>query len=341
MSTGDPAPQPLTPETLQALSISQVRQWVERQGMDLALWALLEQDPRLGVRQLGVRCRRAWQRQQAEEARLNRFLELEQRWWGRGAQQVAGVDEVGRGCLAGPVVAAAVVLRPGTWLPGLDDSKKLPPEKRELLAAEILAAAQAVGVGQVEAGEIDQTDILQASLKAMRLALTQLPQAPQQVLVDGNHRPGSPFPETAVVGGDSRSLSIAAASVVAKVHRDRLMAACEQQYPGYGFAAHKGYGSPQHLEALQSQGPCPLHRLSFAPVARLRGASDSFLVFKEGIESCLQPAELERIAHHIREGMVHLGPGELKQLRDLYRRRRRLLGGCGPRGEAEAAYLSA
>ena len=340
MSTGDPPLVRLTFETLQTLSVSQVREWVERSGQSPELWALLEQDPRLGVRRLGIRSRQAWLRQEAEQTRLDRMVELEQRWWGRGAERVAGVDEVGRGCLAGPVVAAVVILRPGTRFPGLDDSKKLPPEKRERLAAEVLANAQAVGLGQIEAGEIDRIDILQASLKAMREALAQLPEPPQHVLVDGSHRPGSPFSETAVVEGDSRSLSIAAASVVAKVHRDRLMVECDRQYPGYGFAAHKGYGSPQHLEALEALGPCPLHRLSFAPVARTRRASASFAVFREGIESCRQRAELERFAHYIREGAAELQEGELEALRALYRRRRQLLGSTGRRGEAEAArYL--
>lgn len=340
MSTGESPPSRPTLETLQRLSISQIRDWAERAGEDPELWALLEQDARLGVRRLGVQRRLAWQRQQDEQKRLHKLVELEERWWSRGAQRVAGVDEVGRGCLAGPVVAAAVILRPGTWFPGLDDSKKLPPEKRERLAAQVLEAAQAVGLGQVDAPEIDQTDILQASLKAMRLALAQLPEAPQQVLVDGNQRPGSPHPETAVVEGDSRSLSIAAASVVAKVHRDRLMVQYEEEYPGYGFAGHKGYGSPQHLEALEALGPCPLHRFSFGPVARLRRASASFALFREGLESCRGQAELERLALHIKAGSADLLPGELEELRGLYRRRRQLLGGTGRRGEAEAAaYL--
>jgi ribonuclease HII len=319
--------------------VAQVREWVARCGPDLELWTLLEQDPRLGVRRLGVKSRQAWQRQEAERVRLGRLLELEQRWWAQGYTRVAGVDEVGRGCLAGPVVAAAVMLRPGTWLPGLDDSKKLSPEKRAHLAIEIAAQAQCVGIGQVEAGEIDQIDILQASLKAMRLALAQLGEPPQQVLVDGSHRPGSPFPETAVVEGDSRSLSIAAASVVAKVHRDRLMVEYDGQYPGYGFAAHKGYGSPQHLDALEVLGPCPLHRLSFAPVARTKKASASFSLFMEGIESCQHPAELERFAHYIREGAAELQPGELEELRRRYRVRRQLLAGTGRRGEVEAAIF--
>lgn len=337
MSTQDPFPLPLTFAALQELSVAQVRECLERAGTAPELWALLERDPRLGVRRLGVKSRQAWQRQEAEQIRLGRLLELEQRWWAQGCARVAGVDEVGRGCLAGPVVAAAVILRPQTRLPGLDDSKKLSPEKRARLALEIAAQAQCVGIGQVEAAEIDQIDILQASLKAMRLALAQLEERPQQVLVDGSHRPGSPFPETAVVEGDSRSLSIAAASVVAKVHRDRLMVEYELQYPGYGFAAHKGYGSPQHLDALETQGPCALHRHSFAPVARTRKASASFGLFMEGIESCRHLAELERIALYIKEGAAELQSGELEDLRRRYRVRRQLLGGTGRRGEEEAA----
>ena len=337
MSTQDPLQPKLTLATIHDLSVAQIRECLERSGGDPELWALLERDPRLGVRRLGIRSRQAWQGQEAEEARLGRLLELEQRWWAQGCARVAGVDEVGRGCLAGPVVAAAVILRPGTRLPGLDDSKKLSPEKRTRLALEIAAQAQALAIGQVEAGEIDQSDILRASLKAMRLALAQLGEAPQQVLVDGSHRPRSPYPETAVVQGDSRSLSIAAASVVAKVHRDQLMVAYDLQYPGYGFAAHKGYGSSQHLDALEALGPCPLHRLTFAPVARTRKASASFSLFAEGVDSCQNLAELERIALYIKEGAAELQSDELAELRHRYRARRQLLGGTGPRGEAEAA----
>ena len=319
------------------MSVAQIQAWLAGGRSDPELWALLERDPRQGVRRLGISSRQQWQRRQDEQARLGRLLELERRLWERGCALVAGVDEVGRGCLAGPVVAAAVILRQDALLPGLDDSKKLSPEKRERLAVEVAAQAQALAIGQVEAAEIDQIDILQASLKAMRLALGQLRPAPQQVLVDGNHRPGSAFPETAVVEGDSRSLSIAAASVVAKVHRDHLMTEYDRQYPGYGFAAHKGYGSPQHLAALQAQGPCPLHRLSFAPVAQTRRASEGFRLFKEGMEGCLHRAELERFGHFIREGASSLEPGELEELRRLYRERRQVLAATGPRGEAEAA----
>jgi len=330
-------PAPLTAEQLRRLTIAQIEAWLAgAPGSDSGLCALLEKDPRQGVRRLGVRLRQEGQRQEAERARLARLLELERRLWDRRLERIAGVDEVGRGCLAGPVVAAAVILREGCFFPGLDDSKKLSPEKRGQLATRIIAEALAIGLGVVEAGEIDRTDILQASLKAMRLALASLGQEPQHVLVDGSHKPGSPFPETAVVAGDSRSLSIAAASVVAKVHRDRLMAEWDGRYPQYGFAGHKGYGSPEHLEALAAHGPCPLHRRSFAPVARLQGFSAAFGVFKEGLESCQSRFELERFSRFIRQGAGELRPHELRELRRVFRARRQALE-TGPRGEEFAA----
>jgi ribonuclease HII len=159
-----------------------------------------------------------------------------------------------------------VVLPAAPDLPGLDDSKKLTPARREALFDRIREQAVAVGVGAVDSGEIDRLNILQATLKAMREAIAALAVTPDRVLVDGNCLPGSGLPELAFVEGDARSLSIAAASVVAKVTRDRMMADYDCLYPGYGFAEHKGYGSARHLQALRELGPCPIHRRSFAPV---------------------------------------------------------------------------
>ena len=322
------------------MTVAQIRALVAQSPLDdRALQALLEQDRRVGVRRLAAQQSRRRQRQEAEKARLERLLELERRLWERGIEWIAGVDEVGRGCLAGPVVAAAVVFPRDVLIPGLDDSKKLRPEKREELLGEIRRLAVAVGMGQVEAEDIDRLNILQASLQAMRLALTDLGLAPGQVLVDGRVKPGSGFPETAVVDGDARSLSIAAASVVAKVHRDRLMVEWARCYPHYGFARHKGYGSEEHLRALQEHGPCPLHRRSFGPVAALIEPEQSrtFLVFKEGLEDCLSRPELERVAHFIKEGTGELNAAELTELRDLYRVRRRQLDDIGRQGEKAAA----
>ena len=185
---------------------------------------------------------------------------------------IAGLDEVGRGPLAGPVVAACVVLPPDFDLDGIGDSKALTERQRERAEARIQREALAIGVGEVDATTVDRMNILQAAREAMRQSLRALSPtlSPTLALVDGLPIPNLPCPtQRAVVKGDSLSASIAAASIVAKVYRDALMRAWDTQYPEYGFAGHKGYGSAKHLGALQEHGPCPLHRRSFAPVAAL------------------------------------------------------------------------
>ncbi|MGD8573453.1 MAG: ribonuclease HII [Gammaproteobacteria bacterium] len=181
----------------------------------------------------------------------------------------AGVDEVGRGPLAGPVVAAAVVLDPDRPVDGLRDSKALSAAQRERLAAEITGSALAWAIGVAEPEEIDRVNILQATMAAMRRAVAALVRSPELALVDGNRAPGLPCPTRTVVGGDRLVPVISAASIVAKVHRDRLMVTLDEAYPAYGFARHKGYGTARHLVALERHGPCPAHRRSFAPVRRL------------------------------------------------------------------------
>jgi ribonuclease HII len=183
------------------------------------------------------------------------------------AGAVAGVDEAGRGPLAGPVVAAAVILEPGGSWDGLDDSKQMTPARREELYARVLSEARAFSWSVVGPRAIDFMNIRRASLEAMRRSLARLPLAPALVLVDGlDTVPGVACEQRAVVDGDAKMLSIAAASVVAKVVRDRIMERLDRVWPGYGFARHKGYGTPEHLEALERLGPCPLHRYSFGPV---------------------------------------------------------------------------
>jgi ribonuclease HII len=204
---------------------------------------------------------------------IDRF-EFERALWSQGLQRVAGVDEAGRGPLAGPVVAAAVVL-PARWahsglpceLDGLNDSKQLTANQREGFFA-FLTACDSISfaIAQVEAGEIDATNILHATHRAMNTALSRLRASPEHVLMDGTPVKSLRFPQTALVKGDARSYTIAAASVLAKVTRDRLMVEYGQHWPDYGFAEHKGYGTPQHLAALAEHGPCPIHRRSFAPL---------------------------------------------------------------------------
>lgn len=204
---------------------------------------------------------------------INRF-EFELALLARGCMPVAGVDEAGRGPLAGPVVAAAVIL-PEAWLPsglppeleGLDDSKKLTAAQRDRFFAQLTSRQEVrFAIAREEAGVIDQINILQATHRAMNKALAALQPSPQHVLVDGTRVKSMSHPQTALVKGDARSYSIAAASVLAKVTRDRLMQEYDRQWPAYGFAEHKGYGTPAHLAALAKHGPCPIHRRSFAPL---------------------------------------------------------------------------
>jgi len=186
--------------------------------------------------------------------------------------QVAGIDEAGRGPWAGPVVAAAVILNPSRMptelIAGLDDSKKLRKPVRDLLFNQIRAAA-APGVGLASVEEIDELNILQATMLAMRRAFENLPETPQYAIVDGNRDPGLGVPTRCLVGGDASSLSIAAASIIAKVTRDRIMTALARDCPGYGWEKNAGYGTPQHQQGLAENGVTPHHRKSYAPIAKL------------------------------------------------------------------------
>lgn len=185
----------------------------------------------------------------------------------RGAQCIAGIDEVGRGPLFGPVVAAAVILPATCHLPGLNDSKKLSEKQRERLAAAIASIALAWAISAVDAATIDSINIRQATLLAMRRAVEQLAPPPDFLLIDGRDTIAWPCQQMAIVKGDAASLSIAAASVLAKVHRDQVLIQLDREYPGYGLARHKGYPCPAHIAALKQLGPTPLHRRSFQPVA--------------------------------------------------------------------------
>lgn len=213
------------------------------------LIAALLRDTRRGARDLGERLHRRMCAERNERKRLRGLFASQRAVEAEGLAPVAGVDEVGVGPLAGPVVAAAVVLREGEPLLGLDDSKRLSRMRREQLAAEIRRVALAVSVAAVEPREIDTLNIYRASLEAMRRAVAGLSLAPAHVFVDARTIPDVDTPQTAVVGGDGKEACIAAASIVAKVHRDALMRRYEERFPGYGFARHKGYPTPDHLAA--------------------------------------------------------------------------------------------
>jgi ribonuclease HII len=208
-------------------------------------------------------------RRRAENRRLQQLMELEQAYWDRGLTLIAGVDEVGRGPLAGPVVAAAVVLPPGIAIRGIDDSKKLTAEQRTLLYAEIRGRAVAIGVAAASTREVDRLNILRASHVAMRRAIARLGCIPEHILVDGLPVAELGAGHTAVVAGDAKVHCIACASVVAKVVRDRLMQRLAVRYPGYGWATNAGYGTAQHLGAIIELGLTPHHRRSFEPNSQL------------------------------------------------------------------------
>src|SRR5262245_16388171 len=202
--------------------------------------------------------------------RLTTLLKRERELWATGLERICGVDEAGVGPLAGPVVAAAVVFPPGVGLPGVDDSKKLAPERRVELAQAIRASASAWAVARAEREEIDRVNIYQASLLAMRRALEALDTEPDYVLVEGRSTPCLKIPQEPIVKGDARCHAIAAASILAKTERDALMEGFETQFPGYGFAIHKCYSTDAHREAIRRLGPCDLHRRSFSLYAQAK-----------------------------------------------------------------------
>lgn len=224
---------------------------------------LLKEDKRRGAAELLNRFYRRRAAGAREQKRLERLLVEEKALWQEGCRAVAGVDEAGRGPLAGPVVAAAVIFNPGNVVEGLNDSKQLTAKAREKLFEQIIIKAFAYGLGSASRAEIDSLNIHAASMLAMRRALASLPVLPDYILVDGFPIRDCPSRQKAIRGGDARSLSIAAASILAKVSRDRLMVQLHRRYPRYGFDRNKGYATADHCRALTAYGPCPAHRQSF------------------------------------------------------------------------------
>lgn len=262
---------------VQNSSIAQIREYIGHLAQQLSpnsehdesfkalkdIITCLEKDSRKGAKIIIRSANRVmeshnhWQQMMAYEKEL----------MGKGYKLIAGVDEAGRGPLAGPVVAASVILDYNTFIPGVNDSKKLSKSQRESLYDEIQQKAIAIGIGIVDVATIDRINILRASLEAMCQAVQTLPVQPNFLLVDGLYCPNTNLPMKPLVLGDSLSLSIASASIVAKVARDRMMDSYDETYPQYGFSQNKGYPTPDHLSALKRFGPCEIHRRSFAPVA--------------------------------------------------------------------------
>ena len=235
------------------------------QRLDDPLLAELEQDSRSGVIQAIAKRKRELQKQVDEDLRLEKMLAYEKEQYTQGIQLIAGVDEVGRGPLAGPVVAAAVILPEDCKISGLNDSKKIPKSKHKEIYEAVLQNAVAIGIGIKDNQVIDQVNIYEATKLAMMEAIGQLEPQPQHLLIDAM-KLDLPIPQTSIIKGDANSLSIAAASIVAKVTRDQMMEEFDREYPGYDFAQNAGYGTVKHLAGLDKLGVTPIHRRSFEPI---------------------------------------------------------------------------
>ena len=235
------------------------------QRLDDPLLAELEQDSRSGVIQAIAKRKRDIQKRIDEDERLEGMLAYEKECYARGIELIAGVDEVGRGSLAGPVVAAAVILPKACKIPGLNDSKKIPKSKHKEIYEAVLQNAIAIGIGVKDNHVIDQVNIYEATKLAMMEAIGQLDPQPQHLLIDAM-KLDLPIPQTSIIKGDANSLSIAAASIVAKVTRDQMMEEFDCEYPGYDFTQNAGYGTANHLAGLHKLGVTPIHRRSFEPV---------------------------------------------------------------------------
>lgn len=247
-------------------TVKEIKQLLETIDSDQhPLWQELALDERKSVQQLVARWHKQKQTAQKEREQWERMSQHERQLYAQGVSYIAGVDEVGRGPLAGPVVAAAVILPSDFYLPGLNDSKKLSEAKREQLFEHIQANAVSIGIGVVSAQEIDELNIYQATKKAMMQAVQNLACQPDYLLIDAMELPLA-IPQRSLIKGDAASVSIAASSVIAKVTRDRMMKELGAKYPQYGFEQHMGYGTEQHLQAIRAYGVLDAHRRSFAPV---------------------------------------------------------------------------
>ena len=282
----------------------------------------LKRDPRDGARKMYEVLRQRQDRERRERLRLDGMLNFERVLWRSGVRAIAGVDEVGMGPLAGPVVAAAVVFPAGAELRGVDDSKKVDRERRTALDQEIRRTAVAVAIGISDVGDIDRVNIYRAGLLAMRRAVEALAVAPEHVLVDARTIPDLAVPRNAFTKGDGINFSIAAASIVAKVHRDALMEQLHDAYPEYGFARHMGYSTAEHMDAVRRHGPCPIHRMSFPVIRELCGEfSARFYELKERLEHAGSRDALSGFESELAECRAGLPEEEHRKLRLMVLRR--------------------
>ena len=304
---------------LSKLTIGKIKALVENCELDDAFIDLLKNDDRSGVNEIAHKIIRKRERAQRQLERQREMSYFEDGLRKKGKGLIAGVDEAGRGPLAGPVVAAAVVLPDDFYCPGLDDSKKIPSHRREELFEKITEHAVTWGIGLIDNVEIDNTNILSAAMRAMRDAVGTMKFAPDVALVDGDRSPRLSCDERLVVSGDSRCRVIAAASIIAKVTRDRIMRDLDAVYPQYGFASHKGYGAGSHVDAIRHYGPCDIHRISFKLVPRVAPRGTTAEVLKKRLLNAPNREEFRRTVRAIARMREYINAHDIAVLRDIYR----------------------
>jgi ribonuclease HII len=309
---------------LNKLSLEEIREQLLRGDQPITAHFLnkLGRDPRQGARKIYELLKKRYEKERTDRVRVLNMLNFERVLWKSGIQSVAGIDEVGIGPLAGPVVAAAVVFPPGTELAGIDDSKRLDIDQRVKMEAVIRRTATAIGVGMAEVGEIDRLNIYHAALLAMRRAVEALPVKPGHLLIDARIIPDVSIPQNAFFKGDGINFSIAAASIIAKTYRDRLMQDLEKKYPGYGFAQHKGYGTAEHQNSIRQLGPCPVHRMSFPFIRELCGGfSELFYELKQKLEVVDSAAGLRNFETKLKDCCPSMDEREQRKMRLMLSRR--------------------
>ncbi len=308
---------------LSRLSVAEIRRHFldQKDSAPPGLLARLQKDPREGVRKIYHHLRNRREKEKAERRRIESMLNLECVLWNSGIRHIAGADEVGVGPLAGPVVAAAVVFPPGTFISRVDDSKRLSPQVRREVVQTIRQKALGIGVGLAEVAEIDKLNVYHAGLLAMRRAVENLPLRPDHLLVDAREIPGLSIPQNNFSKGDSLSFSIAAASIVAKTYRDQLMVELGQTYPQYGLDRNKGYCTREHQEAIRRHGPCAIHRKSYTFIQELCGEySDLFYRLRDKTQRLSSVRELTDLETELEAVQSQLSQRERRKLRLLLSR---------------------
>ena len=310
---------------LSRLSVGRIRDsFLKQDQLSPSLLHQMRNDPRRGVRQIYRLLVKRLEKKEVERRRIMSMLSFERSLWGSGVDLVAGVDEVGVGPLAGPVVAAAVIFPSDVFIPGVDDSKRLAPYKRRQLAKTIRQQALAIRIGSADVAEIDELNIYHAAVLAMRRAVEGLPLRPDHLLVDAKKIPKTTIPQSSFIGGDRISFSIAAASIIAKTARDQLMFDLDRQYPQYGFAAHKGYGTARHQTAIRKHGPSPIHRQSFAFIRELCGQyCELFYLLRKKVLCLSSTIQLENYAREFEAVSGRLESHERQKIRLLLARQQK------------------